>query len=269
MDTSLAVLGGVIGYIFGSISFARIVTRLFAPQADLTKLQVQLKDSTHSAEVGIVGANAASMVLGPRLGLAIAVLDMLKVIIPMLVVWGLNPENHYHLVVSVGGLIGHNWPVYYRFKGGRGFAVIFGSFIALDVLGAIACTLGGLALGMMVIGNTMIAYISWLWLMIPWMAWRLGTPGLVYALVINLIFILATIPEMRLMLRMRREGKYREYMEGLYGSSPRWRGMKKMSERLWLLRPLFHKQTSPKLGLQSSTGAQTEPEPDPGTEAQA
>jgi glycerol-3-phosphate acyltransferase PlsY len=191
--------------------------------------------------MGIVGANAASMVLGPRLGLTIAVLDMLKVILPMLVFRGLYPQDYYHLAASLGGLIGHNWPVYYRLKGGRGFAVIFGSFVALDWQGALVCTLGGLAFGMTILGNTMLAYISWLWLMIPWMAWQAGTPGLVYALLINLIFILATIPEMRLMLRMRREGKYQAYMEGLYASSPRWRGMKKMTDRLWLLRPFFRK----------------------------
>jgi glycerol-3-phosphate acyltransferase PlsY len=241
MDATIYGLAILAGYLSGSISFARIVTRLAAPGVDLTTLQVQLKDSPQTADVGIVGANAASMVLGPRLGLTVAVLDMLKVILPMLVFRALYPQDYAHLAASLGGLVGHNWPLYYRFKGGRGFAVIFGSFIFLDWIGAILCTLGGLALGMMILGNTLIAYISWLWLMIPWMAWREGTPGLVYALLINLVFILATIPEIALMLRMRREGTYAAYMEGLYGSSPRWRGMKKMTDRLWLLRGLFRK----------------------------
>jgi glycerol-3-phosphate acyltransferase PlsY len=241
MDLMMMAIAVLIGYLAGSISFARLITRLAAPGMDLTQLQVQLKDSTQTADVGIIGANAASMVLGPRLGLTIAVLDMLKVILPMLFFRGLFPQASYHLAASIGGLVGHNWPLYHRFKGGRGFAVIFGSFIALDWLGALVCTLGGLAFGMMILGNTMIAYISWLWLMIPWMFWRLGTPGLVYTLFINLIFVLATIPEIRLMLRMRREGKYEAYMDGLYGSSPRWRGMKKMTDRLWLLRPFLRK----------------------------
>lgn len=241
MDPLMMATAAIVGYLAGSISFARLITRLAAPGVDLTQLQVQLKDSPQTADVGIVGANAASMVLGARLGLTIAVLDMLKVVVPMLMFRGLFPQASYHLAASIGGLVGHNWPLYHRFKGGRGFAVIFGSFIALDWLGALVCTLGGLAFGMMILGNTMIAYISWLWLMIPWMFWRLSLPGLVYALLINLIFILATIPEMRLMLRMRREGKYAAYMEGLYSSSPRWRGMKKMTDRLWLLRPFFRK----------------------------
>lgn len=244
MDSTLFLIAALVGYLAGSLSFARIVTRLRGAGVDLTTLKVQLKDSAQAEDVGIVGANAASMVLGPRWGLTVALLDMLKVVLPMLVFRALYPAEYYHLVASVAGLVGHNWPVYYRFKGGRGFAVIFGSFILLDWVGALLCTLGGLAFGMIILGNTMIAYISWLWLMIPWLAWRMGTPGLIYALVINLIFIVATIPEMRLMLRMRRAGTYQAYIEGLYGSSPRWRGMKKMTDRLWLLRPFFQKNSS-------------------------
>jgi glycerol-3-phosphate acyltransferase PlsY len=231
----------IVGYLFGSISFARIITRLISPGVDVAAMQVQLKDSSKTEDVGIVGANAASMALGPRWGLTIAVLDMLKVILPMLIARWMYPMAYYSFVGSLAGLVGHNWPIYYRFKGGRGFAVIIGSFLLLDWIGAIVCTVGGLVLGMVFLGNTMIAYISWLWLMIPWMAWRLGTPGLVYALAINIIFILAVIPEIKLMLRMRREGTYQAYIEGLYASSPRWRGMKKMTDRLWLFRSIFRK----------------------------
>jgi acyl phosphate:glycerol-3-phosphate acyltransferase len=241
MDIGLVFAAVVTGYLTGSISFARIITRLVVPDVDLTDLRVQLKDSQQEVDVGIVGANAASMVIGPKLGLTVAVLDMLKVVLPMLIFAWFYPQENYHLFASVGGLVGHIWPVYYRFKGGRGFAVIFGSFLVLDWLGALVCTLTGLAFGMVILGNTLIAYISWLWLMIPWMAWREGTPGLIYALVVNIIFVIATLPEMRLMLRMRREGTYQRYIEGLYESSPRWRGMKKMTDRLWIFRPLFHK----------------------------
>ena len=241
MDGAILGLAAVIGYLAGSLSFARIITRLVTPGVDLTRLQVQLKDSVQTVDVGIVGANAASMVVGPRWGLVIAVLDMLKVILPMMAFRWLYLQDYYHLAASLGGLVGHNWPLYYGFKGGRGFAVIFGSFIVLDWPGAVVCILGGLAFGMIILGNTIIAYISWLWLMIPWLAWRIGTPGLVYSLLINLVFILATIPEIRLMLQMVKEGKYQAYNEGLYGSSPRWRGMKKMTDRLWLFRSLFRK----------------------------
>lgn len=79
------------------------------------------------------------------------------------------PDQPYFLVMGVAGLVGHNWPVYHRFRGGRGFSVIFGSFAVIDWLGALATTTVGMLLGMVVAGNPFVAYVSWLWLMIPWM----------------------------------------------------------------------------------------------------
>jgi glycerol-3-phosphate acyltransferase PlsY len=241
MEPFLIILAALIGYLAGSISFARIVTRLAAPQADLSQLRIQVEGSDESVDVGIMGANAASMVLGPKLGLLVALLDMAKVAVPMLVFRWIFPLQPYHLVVAIAGLVGHNWPVYYRFKGGRGFAVILASFLVVDWVGTLIVILGGLAFGMLILGNTMIAYISWLWWMIPWIVWKGDQWEIIFVILINIIFVLATIPEIRVILRMRKSGKLAEYTQGLYNSSPRWRGMYKMTQKLWLLRPFLRK----------------------------
>lgn len=236
MNPILVGFTALLGYLLGSISFARLVTRLAAPEASIDDLRVQISGTEESVPVGIAGGNAAAMLLGPWLGLTVALLDMLKVVLPLLAVKALYPGQIYHYIVGAAGLVGHNWPVYYRFRGGRGFAVIFGTFLLLDWVGALLSLLVGLAFGMIILGSPMVAYISWLWWMVLWFVWRGTNQEVFYALAANLIFILAVIPEIRLMLRMRREGKYQAYMDGLYASSPRWRGMKKMTERVWLLR---------------------------------
>lgn len=259
MDLTIAFLAALIGYLAGSLSFARIITRLAAPQADLSSLRVQLAGSGESTEVGIMGANAASMVLGARLGLLVAGLDMLKVVVPMVVFRALYPGQPYHLVVAVGGLAGHNWTVFHGFKGGRGFAVIFASFLLVDWAGGLLSVLAGLLFGMTILGNPFIAYLAWLPLMILWMAWRHGPPEVAYSIVVIVLFVISTLPEIRLMLRLRREGKYQAYLDGLYNSSPRWRGMKKMADRLWLLRPLFRRHPA--------TGNQPPESPAPGNPA--
>lgn len=237
MNPWIALATALAGYLIGAISFARFVTRLAAPDADLTQLYIKLDGSTEAERVEIFGANAASMVLGPKLGLLVAVLDMLKVVLPMAAVRLLYPDTPYHLIAAVAGLVGHNWPIYYRFRGGRGFAVIFASFLFLDWVGALASVAAGLFLGTVILGNPMIAYISWLWLMILWMAWQGGPWELGYAVIVNLIFVIATLPEISTMYRLYRQGKYRAYLAGLYNSSPRWRGMRKMAERFWLFKP--------------------------------
>jgi glycerol-3-phosphate acyltransferase PlsY len=237
MRWHVAAASVILGYLLGSISFARLVTRWFAPAAELGDLTVPVVGTEATQEVGIFGANAASMVLGPRLGCAVAVLDMLKVALLVLALRWRFPAEPYFLIASLGGLVGHNWPIYYRFKGGRGFAVIFGSFLVVDWLGAVVTVLGGTLLGMVLLGNAFVAYIGWLWLMIPWMWLRRPDPVyLTYAIVVNLVFLIATLPEIRTFIAYRREGKLDAYMQGLRASSPRWRGMQRMAERLSIRR---------------------------------
>jgi glycerol-3-phosphate acyltransferase PlsY len=233
MNPPTALLAAASGYLLGSISFARLITRWFAPREDIADLAVPVVGTDESAKVDIFGANAASMILGPRFGLLIALLDMLKVALPALTFRLYDPGQAYFLIAAAAGLVGHNWPVYYRFKGGRGFSAILGGFFVVDWLGALATPILGLLLGMVVIGSVPVAYVAWLWLMIPWLWFRTRDPAhLAYAVAINLIFAIATIPEMRTFARYRREGKLDAYMQGLMESSPRWRGMKKIADRL-------------------------------------
>ena len=52
------------------------------------------------------------------------------------------------------------------------------------------------------------------------------------SILIMVLFVLSTRPEVRIMAKYRREGKFQEYMQGLYSSSPRWRGMKRMQDTI-------------------------------------
>ncbi|HSR35084.1 MAG TPA: glycerol-3-phosphate acyltransferase [Anaerolineae bacterium] len=233
MDLDLAIIAVAAGYLMGSVSFARLVTRWVRPDEDVTKLQFEVAGTEERAAVDVVGANAASMILGPKLGLLVAVLDMLKVAVPMLAFKLWFPGQSYFLLVAIAGLAGHNWPVYYRFMGGRGFSVIVASFFVLDWLGPLVTIPVGILLGVLVVRNLFVAYVAWLWLMVPWLWFRSHDAAYVaYAIAANLVFLIATLPEIRTFVQYRREGKLDAYMEGLTASSPRWRGMKKIADRL-------------------------------------
>ena len=233
MSPFLVLASIAVGYLFGSISFARLMIRLMAPGSDLGDLEVSLDGEQEGEPVGIYGANAASMILGPKRGCLVAILDISKVAVPVLAARLLFPDQVYHLIVSVAGLVGHNWPLYYRFKGGRGFSVMIGSYLVIDWLGALLTPLIGLLFGMIVLRNLMASYVLWVYLMVPWFWIRTRDPAYVaYAIAINVIFTIATVPEMRTMLKYRREGRLDEYIAALTTSSPRWRGMKRMYERL-------------------------------------
>lgn len=246
LDPLIPLLIALIGYLSGSISFARLVTRWAAPGIDLAQLQIPVDGKEQGVNVGIVGANAASMVLGPRLGLLVAGLDMAKVALPMLLVRYIFPEQPYYLFLSLAGLIGHNWPLYYRFKGGRGFAVILASFLIVDWVGTLVVLFLGLTFGMVVVGNPMIAYISWLWWIIPWMIWRGSDWDLIYVVAVNALFVLAILPDIRTILSMRKSGNLRAYTENLYNSSPRWRGMTKLTKKIWVFQFIVKKNQAEK-----------------------
>ncbi|TFG07933.1 glycerol-3-phosphate acyltransferase [Candidatus Thorarchaeota archaeon] len=239
----MAILTGflalLVGYLSGSISFARILTKIKAPETDIEE---QAKVTVGDEDLiipGAYGANAASIATGTQLGLPVALLDMLKTMIPMLFFKHVFEGDPYYLLSGVGALFGHNWPIYYKFQGGRGFAVILGSFFVIDWIAPIATTVAGLFLGMVILGSQEISSVLWMWLMIPWTIWRGGTWEIVYTIFINIIYILGAIPEIRLMQRFRKSGRYQEYIERILERSPQWRAMKEMTDKLWIFRPLF------------------------------
>jgi hypothetical protein len=141
------------------------------------------------------------------------------------------PTEQYYLIIWVSVLIGHNWPIYFGFKGGRGFSVIFGGLITIDLIASIMLPTIGILFGLFVAGNMLVGYISWVFFMPIWFFFLSSDLALVIcSIFIMILFVLSTRPEVKTMAKYRREGKLEEYMQGLYASSPRWRGMKRMQD---------------------------------------
>jgi len=234
MDPSILIISALISYLLGSISFARIGLRLTGVNRDISELEIPVEGADDTAPVEVFGANAASMILGAKAGIAIGIMDMLKVALPMAIFrFILYPAEQYYLVVWVSALVGHNWPLYFGFRGGRGFSVIFGGLVIIDWVAAIMLPIIGILFGLFVAGTMMMGYVGWLLFMPIWFWFRtFDLTFLAYSLVMIVLFFFATRPEVRTMAKYRREGKLEEYMHGLYDSSPRWRGMKRMQERV-------------------------------------
>ena len=121
------------------------------------------------------------------------------------------PEHPYFLITAVTGVIGHVWPPFYGFKGGRGISAIFGGVFVIDWLGVFATSLLGMGLGLLLARDMMVAYMAGVWLLIPWMWFR--TPNVyyvLYAVAVNIVFLIAMIPEIKKWVRITREGKWSE-----------------------------------------------------------
>ncbi|MFC1922963.1 glycerol-3-phosphate acyltransferase [Chloroflexota bacterium] len=229
-DLGIALLVVSVGYLLGSISFARLITKIFSPSKDIAQTEIPIKGTEDTMQVTSIGANVAAQELGAKGGMLVGTLDILKVSIPSLACRLLFPDlPYYMLLVGIAGMAGHNWPIYYRFKGGVGFSAAMGSLLVVDWLSVIVLPIAGTLLGMLA-RNFVVASLSWLWLLIPWMWFRTQDWGyVIYALVLNTLFILAMIPETKRAIRYWREGKLSEYGESVLSSNPMGRGMIKMA----------------------------------------
>jgi glycerol-3-phosphate acyltransferase PlsY len=202
----LAAGAGIVGYLLGSVSFARLVGSRVIPDADLSSTDLELPGGGTIAYTG-VSATSIGARTGPKWGIVTGIGDMAKAFVPILLIRLIWPDDSYHLVVAVAVVVGHNYPVFYRFKGGRGQAPIYGGLLAIDWLAIPVTTAVGVAVGLWVIRDMMWAYTLGQWLLIPWFIWRGGTPEVAYAVIVNVLFTVATLPEIREYFKKRNAGE--------------------------------------------------------------
>ncbi len=69
-----------------------------------------------------------------RLGLTVGMLDFFKGMLMVLIAWRLGLDAGEQLAVGLAVVVGHNWPVFLRFHGGRGIATCLGIIIILPLI---------------------------------------------------------------------------------------------------------------------------------------
>jgi acyl phosphate:glycerol-3-phosphate acyltransferase len=129
----------VIAYLFGSIPTSLVIGKVF------------FKTDIRQHGSGNLGGTNAGRVLGRKVGVIVAVLDILKVIIGLLFAWiavGVAPVSATQLsadwlvpLAGAVGVFGHVYPVFAQFKGGKAVSsvaaiALFTNFY-LAILGAV------------------------------------------------------------------------------------------------------------------------------------
>jgi len=147
MDVIWVVLAAAVGYLLGSISFARLIARRTAPGVDITRTTVEAPRTKEHWEVR--GAQASSLI-GRASGpwrLAAVLLDMAKAFAPTLVFRLALPDSPAFAAAYAGAVIGHNWPVWHGFLGGFGISSIMGGALAIDPVGLLVTMPIGIVVG--------------------------------------------------------------------------------------------------------------------------
>lgn len=85
---------------------------------------------------GNIGATNAARALGPRLGMVVLVLDAGKAALPVVLArqsFALGANDDVGLAaVAMAAVLGHIFPIYLGFRGGKGVACALGVFVVLD-----------------------------------------------------------------------------------------------------------------------------------------
>lgn len=231
MGFHLEIISATISYLLGSLSFARIVTYILTSGKDITDHEIPVDGTGESYKVLSIGANSVSSLLGAKAGMVVSIFDILKVFLPTLYFKLSYPEQPaLFLIAATFGMIGHIWPIYYKFHGGSGFTAIMGGLFVIDWAAIFITPIVGLFLGMIVFRNIVVATLSWIWLLIPWLWWRTNGSWehILYSIAVNILFILAMIPEIQNVMKYK--GKNLEYAMGNLKSNPMGRGMLKIAK---------------------------------------
>ncbi len=220
MSVWTAVSAIAVGYLFGSVSFTRILGRWVLPDDDLSGLELQLGEGT--LRFDRTSASLISLKRGPGYGCLTGLLDMAKAVIPVLGFKLAFPDHDYEFFAAAAAVVGHNYPVFHRFRGGAGMSPYLGGLAVLDWLAVPVVTLLGAVTGAL-FRNVIISYISGVIWLFPWFWWRgAGWEAFAYAIAVNVAVWPAIWPTMTDLNRMQRAGEIdrREAMKLLTRGHP-------------------------------------------------
>jgi len=119
-------LTGIVSYLCGSIPFSFILPKL-------KNIDIRTVGS------GNVGGTNALRAAGARIGLLCMILDALKVFIPVLIFSILyHGDKNIEGITSISAVLGHDFSIFLKFRGGKGVASTTGVYFALfPISGAI------------------------------------------------------------------------------------------------------------------------------------
>ena len=125
----------VVSYLLGSISSGLLVGRL------LKGIDIREYGS------GSTGTTNVLRNLGPRAAALVLIGDLLKGILPVLLAKLVSDDARLQVVGALAAIIGHDFPVYAGFRGGRGVATSLGATAAMmPLLGPLMPFIGGIIL---------------------------------------------------------------------------------------------------------------------------
>ncbi len=126
MNAQAAALVGV-AYLLGSVSFAVLLVRT------ATGKDIRTEGSGNAGATNVLRAH------GKGLGLAVAALDIAKGAGAVLLMGLVTADPRYAAAAGLAAILGHVFPLFYGFRGGKGVATAVGAFLVLTPWATLVC----------------------------------------------------------------------------------------------------------------------------------
>ena len=117
----------VLGYLLGAIPSGLIAGKM------LKGIDIRQYGS------GKVGATNTLRTLGKGPSIAVLLADMVKAVLAVLLARWLTGSPGVEVAAALAAIVGHNWPAYIGWRGGRGVSSSFGVLILFSPLAALVC----------------------------------------------------------------------------------------------------------------------------------
>ena len=123
----LSLLLVLVGYVLGSVSFAVLLVRW------KTGRDIRTEGSGNAGATNVLRAH------GRTLGLMVAFFDVAKGAAAVLLVRAFTSDPRAAAGAALAAILGHVFPIFYGFRGGKGVATAVGAFLVLAPLPALVC----------------------------------------------------------------------------------------------------------------------------------
>ncbi|WP_273852253.1 glycerol-3-phosphate 1-O-acyltransferase PlsY [Guptibacillus spartinae] len=121
----IAILICIAAYLLGSISFSYLIAKIVK--------KIDIRD--HGS--GNAGATNTLRVLGTGPAIAVLALDVVKGILAVWLGYWFTSEPIVPFLAGICAILGHNWPIFFGFRGGKGVATTIGVFATIAFLPAL------------------------------------------------------------------------------------------------------------------------------------
>ena len=159
----------IISYIIGSVNSSIVFSKIY-----------KLPDPR---EYGSKNPGATNILRSGNkiLALAIVIFDILKGFLPVVIAYYFIKEDLYVQIVGVIAVIGHIYPIFYKFKGGKGVATSFGAILAFDFILGLICLMTWLITSFLFRYSALSAIVSFTFLPIyTWLSYENYTITSIY-----------------------------------------------------------------------------------------